>query len=157
MSERKILPTAVPGSCGFWFGGPGFGGRFEADGKMKKKCFTGTPLKCFHGLFICHIIFIPLSNIIIWTFLQAQIEFAGHAAQKMVISRKRDTRGAESAVKDKVWRGSLPWSLAILSEDSALQAKGEQGEGETIKSKKQVSWKEQKQSERWGLWGKRQN
>lgn len=28
-------------------------------------------------------------------------------------------RGAESAVRDEVWRGSLPWSLAILSEDSA--------------------------------------
>lgn len=41
------------------------------------------------------------------------------SAQKMGIFRKRDTRGAESAVKDEVWKGRLPWSLAILSEDSA--------------------------------------
>ena len=48
-------------------------------------------------------------------------------------------RGAESAVRDEVWRGSLPWSLAILSEDSAEQAKGEQGGRDNKKSKKLVS------------------
>lgn len=82
----KILPTAVPGSCGCWFpGGPGFGG-IEADSKWKKQnktCCTETLCKCFYDLFYCNT-HPSAKPIIFWKFLQAQIDSAGHAAQLFI-------------------------------------------------------------------------
>lgn len=80
-------------------------------------------LKCFYNLFWCHIYFSEICyNLNISTstnrFCQSCSPSSPQARRWKSLQREKHKVQSQQW-KTKVWRGNLPWSLAILSEDSA--------------------------------------